>query len=418
MFAPRTIARAIAGLLLSAALAPAARAVPPITVDELRAHVYRLADPEMEGRGLGTAGIDTAAAYIAREFSRVGLEPGGPYGSYFQSFGARVGADLYTAKNVIGVLAGRDSLPRPYIVLGAHYDHLGYGGKESREPGVRALHPGADDNASGVAALIEVAERFAAAGRPNRTLVFVAFSGEEKGLLGSAYFVDHPPYPLESTLAMINFDAVGRPDRGEVTVFGTRSAAELDRFLDRANADGLIIQREADGLGPSDQTSFLVKNIPAVHLFGAAHLDYHRPTDTAEKLDYDGLRAIARLAARLVEALDSTPSPLEFRQPESGPRAHVSGRGAYLGIVPDFGSSGEGLALRAVRAGSPAEGGDLRAGDVIVAFGGREVKDIQGLFDALHVHGPGDTVAVDLLRDGGRLTRSVVLGRRNSGEED
>lgn len=409
--------RRIAGLLAAGLLVQCSAdlaAVPPITVPELQEHVEYLADPAREGRGLGTAGIDSAGAYIARWFEAYGLRPGGPDGGYFQPFEAKLKAGEVEIRNVVAILPGGENLPRPYIVLGAHYDHLGYGGEGRASEREGTVHPGADDNASGVAALMELAERFASGPALERTLVFVAFTGEERGLLGSAYFVDHATYPLEKTLLMLNLDAVGRPDPGEATLFGTETAAEFDSLLEEVNVEKLTLKRGDGGLGPSDHTSFLLKGIPALHFFGAAHLDYHRPTDTPEKLNYAGLRDIASLVARLVETAARTPAPLEFREPPPQATrvpAH-GGKDVYLGIIPDFGGSERGMALRGVRRGSPAEHAGLREADVILRIEDSTIGGIEDLFHALQAHDPGDTVIVEILRGSERLALRAILGRR------
>jgi aminopeptidase N len=382
---------------------------PPVTTGELRGHVEYLASPALEGRGLGTPGADSAAAYIARGFEAYGLEPLGTGGGWFQTFTARTRDGEVPAKNVVARLAGRGGVERPVLVLGAHYDHLGRA-REGTDRG--AVRPGADDDASGIAALLELAEFFSHREPLRRSLLFVAFSGEETGLLGSAYFVDHPPVPLEDVLAMVNFDAVGRPDSGAVTLFGAGTAAEFDSLLAVAAGGRLVVRTNSDAVGATDHVSFVQRGIPALHVFGAAHTDLHRPSDTPEKLDYGGFRAIAEFTVRLIEALDRVEAPLTFRQPppEERPGAPSGRGGARLGIVPDFATSGSGMGVSGVQAGSPAEKAGLRAGDVITGLGGAEVRDIRSLFGALQAHSPGDTVEVVVLRDAQTLTLEAVLG--------
>jgi len=410
--------RMITGALIALVLLPVlnqAWASPPIRADELRRHVEFLADPALEGRALGTAGIDTAAAYIARRFHEIGLQPAGPGGSYFQPFEAKTKAGKVTARNVVGLLPGGLVGARPYIVLGAHYDHLGTGGEDFRGVVRGSIHPGADDNASGVAGILEIAEYFASAGPLDRTLVFIAFSGEELGLLGSAHFVDHPTLPLEYVLAMLNLDAVGRPDPGEVTLFGTQTATEFDSLLLVANDADLKLMVEGDAIGPSDHTSFALKQIPALHFFGAAHTDYHRPSDTPDKLNYPGMEALVRYTARMVEVLETVQDSLTFREPLASkrPSAH-GGRGTHLGIVPDFGGSDEGMAIRGVRMDSPADEAGLQAGDVILRLGDSGIGGIQDLFAALGAHSPGDTVEIEVVRESKRLNLRAVLGESPS----
>jgi hypothetical protein len=388
-------------------------AVPSITTDDLRAHVEYLADPAREGRGLGSAGIDDAADYIANRFREYGLQPGAEGGSFFQPFDANLKSGAVAARNVVAMLPGKSKDPDNYIVLGAHYDHLGYGGRGVTTPEDGEIHPGADDNASGVAGILELAEYFGHTGLLDRTLVFIAFSGEESGLLGSAHYVDHPTFPLEYALAMLNLDAVGRPDNEEVTVFGTESAAEFDSLLHLANTKELNVQTEADAVGPSDHASFVLKDIPSLHFFGTAHTDYHQPSDTADKLNYDAFEDLIEYLADFVDVLDDGPRALTFKEPapSSHGRPHATER-PWLGIVPDFGASTEGMAIRAVRPKSPAEAAGLRAGDVIVKLGDVDVTDIDGLMTALMAHSPGDKVTIEAIRDSERIKVEAKLGGR------
>src|SRR4051795_10074541 len=289
---------------------------PPRLLDEIKF----LTDDRLQGRATGSPGADSAAAYLARRFSEVGLQPAA--GGWFQSF--TVGRDAVAGpqsttgilgKNVIGILAGRDPVLRNQtVVLGAHYDHLGLGGFGSLDPdSTGKVHNGADDNASGVAGLIQVAARLAAS-PPLRTVVFIGFSGEELGLLGSAYYVKQPIYPVANTLAMINLDMIGRLRNGRLIVYGTRTAKEFPALLDSLNwYAGFDLKPQGDGYGPSDQSSFYAAKRPVLHLFTDLHEDYHRTTDDWQKVNLDGLKRVADFTLGLVTALANRHAPLTFQ---------------------------------------------------------------------------------------------------------
>jgi membrane-associated protease RseP (regulator of RpoE activity) len=278
-----------------------------------------------------------------------------------------------------------------------------------------AVRNGADDNASGTAAVLELARLFAA--RPaRRSIVVVHFSGEELGLLGSQWFVDHPPVPLDSAVAMVNFDMVGRLRNEKLIVYGVATARELPAILDSANvAPRLAISGVGDGFGPSDQSSFYARGVPVLHFFTDLHDDYHRASDDVEKIDAPGEARVVALAERVVRAIADRAAPLTpVRMAAPAPAAGGrEGSSVYLGSVPDM-SSGDtpGLRLTGVRPGSPADAAGLRAGDVIVALGGRAVKDLYSYSDALYAHQPGDKVDIAFVRSGERRTVTVTLGRR------
>ena len=396
---------------------------PPRLLDDIKF----LTEDRLQGRATGSAGGDSAAAYLARRFSEVGLQPAA--GGWFQSF--TVGRDAPAArqskaggvvgKNVIGILPGRDPVLRNQtVVLGAHYDHLGLGGFGSLDPDSTGLvHNGADDNASGVAGLIQVAARLAAS-PPARTVVFIAFSGEELGLLGSAYYVREPIYPLAATLAMVNLDMVGRLRNGRLIVYGARSAKEFPALLDSLNwYAGFDLKAQGDGYGPSDQSSFYAAKRPVLHLFTDLHEDYHRTTDDWQKVNLDGLKRVADFTLGLVTALANRRVPLTFLDLPAPTPAHTSsplsttpGYGAYLGTVPDMTGAPGGVRLVGVRAGSPAEKAGLRGDDIITRIGSTETPDLQAMTDALRSHRPGDSVDIVVRRGSAVTTLRARLGSR------
>jgi hypothetical protein len=285
------------------------------------------------------------------------------------------------------------------------------------------VHPGADDNASGTAAMLEIARALAAGPRPRRTVLFVAFGAEELGLLGSAHLVKAPPVacPVERMQLMVNLDMVGRLRAGKVYVEGADSARGLREVVKSAAAapPALPLQLAfgGDGYGPSDHTSFYARGVPVVFFFTGAHADYHRPTDTADKIDADGLAAVATLALRTARAAAGAPARYQVvRAPP--PKGGETGReergyGAYLGAIPDFAERPEpGVLLTGVRPGSPAEGAGIQAGDVLVRVGATRIHDLQDLAYALRAHRPGDEVEVEWTRAGATLHAKLTLRER------
>ncbi len=325
--------------------------------------------------------------------------------------------------NVVALLPGRDpAFAGECVVIGAHHDHLGFGGDASLSPDQVELHPGADDNASGVAALLDVARAFAAEGPARRTVLFAAFAGEEIGLLGSAHLVKNPPprCPVEKMQLMVNLDMVGRPRGGKVYVDGADTAKGL-RDLVKALANRsptlpLTLAFGGDGYGPSDHTSFYARGVPVLFLFTGAHADYHRPSDTADKIDADGLVQIAHLAARAAREAAERGGRLEVvRSAAAVPQRERSDRGygAYLGAIPDFAERSEpGVLLTGVRPGSPAQRAGIAAGDVLLRVGATTVMNLQDLAFALRSHRPGDEVDVEWASGGGRKNAKVRLEER------
>ena len=404
--------------------APAEVAVPE--AGRIQSDIAWLADDRLEGRGTGTAGNDSAAAWLARRHAALGLRPLASEGVYQQRFTARSAQmahdghpDGVATQNVVALVPGRDpALRGEYVVIGAHFDHLGRSPAGAMDPEAKdAIRNGADDNASGTAAVLELARLFAAS-PARRSIVVAHFTGEELGLLGSQWFVDHSPVPLDSVVAMVNFDMVGRLRSDKLIVYGVATARELPAIVDSANvAPRLAISAVGDGFGPSDHSSFYAKGIPVLHFFTDLHEDYHRASDDAARIDAAGEARVVAVAERVVRAIADRPARLTpvraaAPPPVAGGR---EGSNVYLGSIPDM-SAGDtpGLRLSGVRAGSPADAGGLRAGDVIVELGGRPVKDLYSYSEALYAHKPGDRVEIAFLRNGARQTTSVTLGKRGT----
>lgn len=329
-------------------------------------------------------------------------------------------------KNVIGVLEGSGPLADETIVVGAHYDHLGHGGLFSGSLAFlsKDIHNGADDNASGTAMVLEMARRLARRADPlPRRVVFMAYSGEERGLLGSKYYVEHPLFPLKSTVMMVNFDMVGRlNDKSELTVYGTGTSPGFDSLVDAlGRSAGFTIKKVAEGLGPSDQQSFYLKDIPVLFAFTGTHRDYHRPSDDSERINFGGMTRIANFSELLLLDLARRSQRPEFtkvvRKGGHGVGASDPGRvsiSAYLGSIPDYDDSIKGVKLSGVREGSPAEKGGLKEGDIVVGFGGKPVATIYDYTESLGRYKPGDTVDVVVQRGGKETTLKITLGHRPS----
>ena len=311
------------------------------------------------------------------------------------------------SRNVLALLPGTDG--REVVVLGAHYDHLGFGGPNSAAPGETAVHHGADDNASGTAMLVEVARMLAARGPFPRTILFVAFSGEERGLLGSAHYTANAAAPLADTVAMVNLDMVGRLEGDKIVVHGTGTGTGLESLVDRlVSTHGLEAAKEPGGFGPSDHSSFYARKIPVLHLFTGSHSDYHRPTDTADKINYGGMVRIAGLVADLVEQLATAAERPAYVEVASKMFARGGDR-PYFGSIPDFGKPGKGYAITGVTKDSPAARGGLQGGDVIVRLADSAVTGLEDFDSALRKHKGGDTIAVVVLRAGAEVVLEVTL---------
>jgi len=340
--------------------------------------------------------------------------------------GMRVALDrrMGAVQNVAGLVPGTDpALAREFLVVGAHYDHLGYGGDHSHDPdGIGHAHPGADDNASGVQAAVSLAERVRRAGGGRRPLLVVLFTAEESGLLGSQHFVENPPLPEGARIVgMINLDMIGRLERNKLNVIDAGSALELPGLVERANREAgfFDLAMASSSFGSSDQASFLRKKIPAVFFTTGAHRDYHRPSDTAEKINAQGVARVEELTFALWRAIDSAAAPLTYdpasETPEQPPR-EGRGYGAYFGSVPEFEQGAhEGVLLQGARPGSPAEEAGLRAGDVLNGIGEIRVRSLQDLVFALRFYRPNDEIVVRWMRGGQAMSAKAVLRDRSSG---
>ncbi len=396
--------------------APLATVPPAFDASRMRRTVEYLASPALEGRGLGSPGLAEATAWVERAMRGAGLEPFGGNGSYritWRWTGGEPPREMELT-DLVGAVRGTDPSLPPVLVT-AHLDHLGHGWPDVRSGNEGTVHPGADDNASGVAVLLELARAMAAGPPHPRTVIFAVVTGEEAGLLGSRYLVAHFP---GGTLpyACLNLDTVGRLREGKLYVLNTDSAREWKfLWMGVAATTGAPVAIVSEPLDASDQGACLERGIPAVQLFTGPTPDYHRPTDTADKIDAPGMATVAEAAHEALDYLADRREPLTPAGTRAeAPQAHPGGRGrsASLGTMPDFAFDGTGVRVARVMPGSPAERAGLQAGDILVALDGRPLAGLRDLSKALAAHEPGDHVTVTVLRDGKRLALETTLAAR------
>ncbi len=311
--------------------------------------------------------------------------------------------------NVIGLLKGSDpQLEQEIVVIGAHYDHVGIGVDRD---GTSQIFNGADDNASGTSGLLELAQYFSAhRDRIKRSLLFIAFGAEERGLIGSSHFVNHPTVPLKRIVAMVNMDMIGRLRNDTLYLLGVNSSPVWKGLVEEANAQSNFTLRDSPGLfGASDHVGFYNKGIPVLFFFTGMHENYHRPSDDWETLNYDGMERIVKMAASLIERIANLPQPPPFQQvPQQPAERPAAAMRVSTGIMPDYAWEGEGVKLSGVRPGSPAEKAGLKAGDIIVEVAGIKVLNLYDYMDALGKLKPGEAAPFTILRDGQRLTVTVA----------
>jgi len=319
----------------------------------------------------------------------------------------------FNTENVIGILPGSDPmLQSEALILGAHFDHLGRSSEGAMDPEKEnEIHNGADDNASGTAGLLELAQYMTAQKNPpKRSLVFMAFSGEELGLLGSAHYVAHPTFPLEKTVAMLNMDMIGRLQDSALVVQGVGTSPHFSELVERCNAaKALKLSLKKDGIGPSDHSSFYQKNVPVLFFFTGLHNDYHRVTDDADKINATGEAEILKFIANITSEIANSDSVPLFTKTESEQPREARAFRVSVGTVPDYAAEVEGLKLSGVRPGGPAEKAGLQAGDIIIKFGHVDIKNIYDYTYALGEFAPGQEVDVIVLRQGEKKTLKVKL---------
>ena len=402
------------------------------SMQAMRSDVEVLTADRFEGRETGKPGAYAAGQWLSRRMVSLGLSAAGDSG-FFQTFrykphppmqvhghgdtSATMGMAVVqeiVGRNVIGATASTADTNQRWGVIGCHHDHLGWGDENSLRRGVAdgdsAMHPGADDNASGVAVLLELASRHAAMPLVEHPLLMASFSGEEKGLWGSNHFTDVPTVGMAHIDWMINFDMVGRLRGDTLAVYGNGTSPVWNGVLESCNeaeGAGFELVLSESGVGPSDHTSFYLEDIPVLHFFTGQHEDYHKPTDTADKLNYAGMVRVADYAACIVRALgalDSIPfTKTKDSSSDDAPRFKVT-----LGVVPDYLFSGVGMRIDGVSEGRPAQVAGMQKGDVVVRIGDHEVADMMGYMEGLSMYEEGQTTPVEVLRKGEAMVMEVT----------
>ena len=384
---------------------------PKVAQNKIKDDVYFLADDKLEGRQTGTDGEKKASEYLIKRFKEIGLEAKGTEG-YLQTFSFKPKTDPHkevefttnadstiTGNNVIGYI---NNNAEKTIIIGAHYDHLGYGGEGSLYRGEeKAIHNGADDNASGVAIMLNLAERLKVKNdnselKDKNNYMFMAFSGEEMGLLGSNYFSKNPTIDTKSINYMINMDMVGRLKADStLAVYGVGTSPIFKQTI-KANNDRFKLVENESGVGPSDHTSFYLIDVPVLHFFTGQHEDYHKPADDSDKLNYEGMNLISDYIFDIISDLDDN-GELAFRktknESEETPRFKVG-----LGVVPDYLFDGEGMRIDGTREETPAFNAGLQKGDIVIKLGDSTITDMMSYMRALSVFEKGDKAAITVKR--------------------
>ena len=382
--------------------------------NRIKEDVTFLASDALEGRQTGTDGEKKAANYIANRFKELGLETKGTEG-YLQPFTFKPktnphdevkfdvnGDGTITGNNVIGFI---DNKAENTIIIGAHFDHLGFGGEGSLyRDSIKAVHNGADDNASGVSVLLNLAAKLKVK-NTNNNYLFMAFSGEEMGLLGSNYFVKNPTIDTKKVSYMINMDMVGRMKKDStLAVYGTGTSPIFKQVLKSHNDNFKLIQQES-GVGPSDHTSFYLADIPVLHFFTGQHEDYHKPGDDSEKLNYDGMYLISDYIFNIITDLDDN-GKLAFRktknESESTPRFKVG-----LGVIPDYLYDGKGMRIDGVSENKPAQKAGLKKGDIVIKLGDSTITNMMSYMRALSIFEKGNSTKV-IVKRGDKEVEKVI----------
>jgi len=381
-------------------------------LDQLKMDVRYLADDRLEGREIGTEGEKLAAEYIAKRFEELGVAAKGS-DAYFQTFKRKQEQDPHsTTPTDTGVVVGRnvvgfiDNGAKTTVIIGAHYDHLGYGAHGSLSADGPAIHNGADDNASGVAVMLQLAQALKQGPKSNNYL-FIAFSGEERGLWGSNFFAKEPTVKLDAVNYMINMDMVGRLNAEKtLAINGTGTSPVWKSTLETLASDQYKLVLSESGVGPSDHTSFYLKDIPVLHFFTGQHEDYHKPSDDANKLNYEGMEGIGQFILKLISEMDDD-GKLAFTKTKEEDKANSPRFSVTLGVVPDYLFDGEGMRIAGVKDDRPAAKAGLMEGDIVTQMGNIAVTDMQSYMQGLAAFKEGDKTTVIILRNGKKLKKKV-----------
>lgn len=384
------------------------------STDAIYEDVAYLASDELEGRRTGTKGEELAAKYIAERFEALGLMSKGTDG-YFQEFSTRKKSNPHAVQAsetdalIVGrnVVAGIDHGAQHTVVIGAHFDHLGHGGEGSLAPNSSEIHNGADDNASGVAAMLELAEKLKK-GPKNNNYIFLAFSGEEEGLWGSNHFTKNPTVNLKEVNYMINMDMVGRlNDERQLAIYGVGTSPIWKDNIAQIKTPSFKFKFEESGVGPSDHTSFYLKDIPVLHFFTGQHRDYHKPSDDVELVNFNGIRDIVDFIYALVSRLDDD-GELAFTKTKDEQRKSMNFK-VTLGVVPDYLYDGKGMRIDGTSDDRPAQKAGLESGDIVLKMGDIEINDMMGYMKALGKFEKGQTVIVVVKRGEELVEKEVTF---------
>jgi hypothetical protein len=380
----------------------------------IKTHIKFLSDDALQGRFTGSAGERLALGYIEKQFKALKLQPKGESDSFEQKFPFKSGVHGTgtegTAHNAVAFL---DNKADKTIIIGAHFDHLGLGenGSSLDANPKGKIHNGADDNASGVAGVLELARYFSKNQISEKSnFLFICFSGEELGLYGSKYFTEHPSIDLTKVNYMINMDMIGRlnPTTKSVSVSGSGTSPVWETLLKNMSGTQLNIKTDSAGIGPSDHSSFYLKNIPVLHFFTGSHSDYHKPSDDWDKINYAGEKEVLDLIIAVIEKLDNEPQ-LAFLPTKNKSMSSSRSFKVTMGVMPSYTSDVAGLLVDGATDGKPAQKAGIQTGDVITKIGDYEIKDIQTYMDALGKFEKGQTVPVKIKRKSEELTLSVTF---------
>lgn len=378
----------------------------------IKVDVVYLSSDLLEGRETGKEGETMAAQYIAHRFQQLGLEPKGAGNSWYQPFDFDYKAHPHaekgeprTGRNVLGYL---DNGAEYTVIIGAHYDHLGHGIMGSLNAGDPAIHNGADDNASGVAAMLRIAEELKKGRAKNNNYLFMGFSGEEMGLFGSKYFANNPTLNLGKANYMLNMDMVGRlKDEKVLLVEGAGTSPSWKEVLEGLSIGGIQVKSSDSGIGPSDHTSFYLKDIPVLHFWTGQHAEYHKPSDDAERINYDGLLLITDYILALIDELDDAGKLVFTKTKDEDEGRRAASFKVTLGVMPDYVYQGEGMRIDGVIDGRAGAKAGLENGDIIIRIGDTEVKDIYGYMEGLSAFKTGDKTTVVVKRGEEVLEKEV-----------
>ena len=385
-------------------------------IKQIKNDVKFLSSDELEGRKSGTIGEKKAYSYIIKRFEELGLLPKGE-DNYKQAFSVSKNKIKYSDLNTpiffdslvyaTNVIAYKDNSALKTIVIGAHYDHIGYGFESSLTPDLNIVHNGADDNASGVALLLYLAEII---NNKNYNYLYIAFSGEEEGLWGSSYFTKNPTIDLNTVSCMINLDMVGRLDKKlTLAINGTGTSKEWDSLIDKSNIYSFDLVKSESGLGASDHTSFYLLDIPSIHFFTGQHDDYHKYTDDYDKINYKGIKMIADFINSIINNSNSfSKTGLTFQKTNDKSNTHMS-FSVTLGVMPDYLYDEKGMKIDKVREGKVADKSGILDGDIVIKMDTIIIEDMMTYMEALGKFKKGDTIVVKVLRNKKEIDLEVTF---------